>query len=135
MVDRPGHGVADQLLALRVGEDRNAAEPLRQLLDADDVVVVVVGEEDVGDRRPLALDPLAERIGRQVGVDQDPRAADLVDREVGVRQPFGLLDALKDHAEPPGCSLRVRFRRIVGCCLTGNHELLIRDSMSPAGRF
>ena len=52
MVDRRGDGVADELLALRMGEHRDAAEPLRQLLDADDVVVVMVGEQDVGDPVP-----------------------------------------------------------------------------------
>ena len=97
VVDRAGDGVADELAALRVREHGHA-EALRQLLDADHVVVVVVGEQDVGDRRPLALDPLDERVGDVVGVDQHPGAAGLVDDEVGVGEEICVLDALENHA-------------------------------------
>jgi hypothetical protein len=80
-----------------MGQDRGIAESCGEILDADDVVVVVMGEQDVGDRRPLALDPFAERIGRQVRVDQDAGPADLVDGQVSIGQPFRLFNSLQDQ--------------------------------------
>ena len=60
---------------------------------ADHVVVVVVGEQQVGDLDPLALGELGERVGDRVRVDQHPLAAGLVEDEVGVGEPVGLFDA------------------------------------------
>ena len=62
-----------------VGEDR-CAEALGQRPGADHVVVVVVGEQQVGDLDPLALGALGERVGDRVRVDQHPLAARLVER-------------------------------------------------------
>ena len=45
-----------------VGDDRDP-EALRELPSADDVVVVVMGEQHVGDLGALALGPLGERVG------------------------------------------------------------------------
>ena len=88
--------VVDQLVGELVGEDRHA-EAVGELAGADDVVVVVVGEQQVGDLDALALGALGERVGDRVRVDEHALAAGLVDDEVGVREPVRLFDSLQDQ--------------------------------------
>ena len=66
-----------------MGEERDA-EALGQLVDVHDVVPVVVGEQDVRDLGALAIDPLEQRIGDAVRVDEHALATGLVDDEIGV---------------------------------------------------
>ena len=49
--------------------------PLDELVVADDVVVVRVGRQQVGDRQPFALDGLVKRSERRATVDEHGRAA------------------------------------------------------------
>ena len=72
--------------------------PLDELVVADDVVVMRVGRQQVGDLQPLALDGLVQRSERRAAVDEDGRAAGLVGHEVGVREPLGMHAALDQHS-------------------------------------
>ena len=89
-----------ELLRLLVSQDRHA-EPLRELLHLEDVVPVVVGQDDMRDLGALALGALGQRIGDAVRVDEHAVPARLVDHEVRVGQPLGLLDSLQDQCRLP----------------------------------
>ena len=61
------------------------------------MIVVVVGEQDVGDPQAEALDRLVDRPRRAAGVDQDRVAAGPVADDVAVRQPAVRHAPLEDH--------------------------------------
>ena len=74
--------------------------PGGELLDRDDVVRMAVGAEHMGDRDAVALGALLQSLRQPVAVDEDPVPARALGDEVGVGKPFGVLDALDDHANP-----------------------------------
>ena len=49
----------------------------------------------------FALGTLTERIGHAVRIDEHTMAADLVNDQIGVGEPLGVLDALKNHFLAP----------------------------------
>ena len=65
------------------------------------MVAVGMGDEDVGDLDPVALDPLQQRPEVVVAVDQHAGAGLRVGDQVGVGQPLRVLGPLDDHIAPP----------------------------------
>src|SRR4051812_1269906 len=72
--------------------------PCGELLDRDDVIRMAVRTEDVRDRDVFALGAFLQSLRQAVAVDEDAVAARAFGDEVGVGKPFGVLDALDDHA-------------------------------------
>ena len=63
------------------------------------MVGVLVRDEDVGDRDPVALDLLEQRLLDAVRVDEHAAPAGALGDEVRIRRPLRMLGALDDHAK------------------------------------
>ena len=74
--------------------------------DLDDVVVMVVREQDVGQRELAAPQAVEQRLDRAAGVDHDRVPARLVGDQIGVRQERVVHRALDDHPGSVLVSLR-----------------------------
>ena len=59
---------------------------------------MVMGEKELGDLGPLALGELGQRVGDRVRVDEDARAAWIVEDEVGVGEAVGRFGAGQEQA-------------------------------------
>ena len=80
----------------RMSEDGDAEAP-GVFLAGDDMVVMVMGDENVGDGDPEPLRGVDQRLVDAVRVDEDAVAAFAVGNEVGIRQPRWMLCPLDDH--------------------------------------
>jgi hypothetical protein len=81
-----------------VDEHRDVGEGALHRVELSHVVVVMVGEEHVGQRQLTALEEVQQRSHGTAGVDHDGAASQLVAHDVGVRQPSVAHRALNDHA-------------------------------------
>ena len=79
----------DQLGLDRVGVGLDA-EPAPPRVGLGDVVVVVVGQQQVLDVEPEPLGGVEQRPRRAARVDHHPRSALAVGNEIRVRQPVGM---------------------------------------------
>ena len=94
-----GHPVALEL----VSQDRNVRVTLEHLIELGDVVVVVVGEQYVGERQLPTAEVVEQRPDRTAGVDHHRVPAWLVRDDVRVRQEVVVHGALNDQ-----CGQRTR---------------------------
>ena len=78
--------------------ERWGTEPLAVRVEVRDMVAVVVGDEDVGDREPESLHGLEDGLHRPARIDQHGVPAGPVTHDVAVRQPAGRHRALEDHS-------------------------------------
>ena len=88
----PGHA----LLGMR--EHGRVRPALERLVELGDVVVVVMGEEDVRDVQAVLVRLREQRIERAAGVDEERVAARLGRDEVGVGEPAIAHGPFDDHA-------------------------------------
>jgi lactoylglutathione lyase len=79
-----------------VGEHLQVRPAVGQRAELGHVVVVMVGEQDMGRRDLAALRGRHERRDRPAGVDEEPRAAALAD-QVGVRQELRVHRSFDHH--------------------------------------
>ena len=107
------------------------------LVELAHVVVVVVGEQDVGQGQPALVDRLQQRRDRAAGVDHHRRAAVLVGDEVRVGQELLGHGALEDHGRDAtrvalqgARKRRIRFRT----ASTTNTSPATPIGATPAGR-
>ena len=98
-----------------------------------DVVVVVVGQQDV--RRVDRLRTAASKSGchRAARVDEEPRAARPSRREVGVRQESARHGSFDEHAQRTGASSPCADPRVRSACRADPH-LLPHRRHRPLGR-
>jgi hypothetical protein len=68
-------------------------------VELDDVVVMVMGEEYVGQLQLAAPQILEQRRHRSAGIDHHGVTARLVGHQIGVRQPWVTHRTLDDHAK------------------------------------
>jgi hypothetical protein len=97
----------DQLALVGVDQHLRAGEAVRHRRQVRDVVVVVVGQQDVGHGDVVRRRLLQQRAHRAARVDEEAVAARRGRDEVGVRQPVRVHRALDDHgaeATPAGGS-------------------------------
>jgi len=79
---------AGHLIALRgMDQNRRSGVLLQHPLELGDVIVVVVGEQYVGELEPPPADHIEQRLHWPAGIDQGRLRALLVGHQVGVRQP------------------------------------------------
>ena len=71
----------------RVNQHGHAGVLLEDRVELRDVVVVMMGEQHVGERELAASQDVEQRLHRPAGVDQHRIAAELVSHEIRVRQP------------------------------------------------
>ena len=88
---RAGHAL------LGVGEHRRVRPALERRAELGDVVVVVVGEQDVGDVEAVLVGLGEQRVHRAAGVDEEGVGVRPGRDEVGVGQPAVGHGALDDH--------------------------------------
>ena len=79
-----------------VDEDLHVGPARGELVELADVVVVVVGEQDVGRRDAVLVGRVDERLDRSAGVDEEARAT-LLAHEIGVGQELRMHRSLEDH--------------------------------------
>src|SRR3954452_6032001 len=92
-------GRLGDLVALgRVDEHLHVGPALLDRGDLGDVVVVMVGEQDVRRRQVVAADRVEQRLHRPAGVDEERLAARLGRDQVGVREELRVHRPLEDHA-------------------------------------
>ena len=94
-LDRPRDAL-DEVGLARVDEDLDRGVRLDDLRQLDDVVVVVVGEQDVRGDDAVALGRLEQRLDRTAGVDEEGVALSVA-HEVRVGQEIVGHAALEDH--------------------------------------
>ena len=91
LAGRPGHAL------LGVGEHGGVRPALEDLVQLGDVVVVVVGEQNVRDGHAVLVGLGEQRLDRAAGVDEEGVAARLRRDEVGVGEPVRAHGTFDDH--------------------------------------
>ena len=90
-------GAVDELALGGVDQHLRVREAVEHRGELGDVVVVVVGEQHVGDGDALRLGLVEQRAHGAARVDEEAVAAGAGGDEVGVRQPVRVHRALDDH--------------------------------------
>ncbi len=84
-----------------VDQHRRVRERRDRLVEVDDMIAVMVGEQDVGERELTALHELDQRRDRAARVDHHRVAAGLVGDDVVVREEAVAHRAFDDHVPHP----------------------------------
>ena len=100
VLDRPGDAVHQVALG-GVDQHLRVREAAAHGLQLGHVIVVVMGDQHVGDADGVLLGRVQQRPNRAPGVEEEAVAAGLGGDEIGVGQPVRVHRALDDHRPKP----------------------------------